>query len=68
MLENFNLVKEQMKSNYFYSNTPHYDQVAWLKELHKPKEMTWKDFVVFVYYVKQNLCNFPLNLEESRDP
>jgi hypothetical protein len=65
MKESFESVLEKLKQNYFESDTPRYDQIEYLKDVRKPKDTTWKQFVSAIDFVKTSLEHFPRDVDES---
>ena len=61
----FEATIQQLKQRYFDSDTPKYDQIQWVKTLKKPANMSWKEFVNFVEYIKANLEHFPEDVDDS---
>jgi hypothetical protein len=59
------LVLEKLKRGYFKSDTPRYDQMEYLKDVRKPKDTTWRQFVSAIDFIKTSLTYFPLDVDEN---
>lgn len=64
---NFDRVLEMFKREYYDSDTPRADQLDYVKELQKPREATWKQFVLAVDYMVAGIKHFPKDLDPDGD-